>query len=382
MARLKEPRILFVVSVDWYFLSHRLKLAKFLVNKGFKVFVATPPGDRTKEITEAGLLHVPIAFNRATLNPLAAIATILSLARVYRQTKPDIVHLIALKPILLGSLCAKIFYPKAKIVNTVAGLGYSFVGSGIKTLGVKSLIRLSFKLGYQRKKTQTIFQNQDDMSLFISKKFVPESEATLIAGSGVDINHYKPSNFDQPNNKVFILAARMLWYKGIGEYAKAAKIVKRHYPRACFELVGGLDLENRAAVKKEQLLTWQKQGILIWRGHCSDMVGVYSRAFAVVLPSFYREGIPLALLEAAACAKPLVTTDMPGCREVVRDNYNGYLIPTHNAQALANALMMLLANPDHAHQMGMASRQLAVEKFSLEHVNAAYLDVYRTQLKT
>lgn len=366
-----RPKVLFVVTEDWYFVSHRLPLAVAAQKAGFDVAVATRAREHGETIQAAGIRLIPFGLARRRGNPLREVA---ALARLYRHESSAIVHHVALKPVLYGALAARLA-GMPHVVNAVAGLGWLFTSSGFAARTVRPMIcrLLAWLLGAPQ--SRTIVQNPDDFSLLI-KMGVPEDRLRLIRGAGVDTEVFTPA-LESPSEPVTVLfSARMLWDKGVGEFVEAACLLTQAGVKARFVLVGDPDTGNPASVPEATLRGWHGENGVEWWGHRDDMPAVFHTAHIACLPS-YREGLPKVLLEAAACGLPIVTTDAPGCREIVRDGDNGFLVPVRDAQALALALRGLIQNADLRAKMGRRGREIVLAEFSQERVIAETLAVYR-----
>ena len=364
-------KLLFVVTEDWYFVSHRLPLAVAAREAGFDVTVATRVGAHGEMIRAAGIRLIPFALSRRGGNPLREVA---ALVRLYRREQPDIVHHVALKPVMFGALAARLARVPAQ-VNAVAGLGWLFTS----THGVMRLVRpaLRWILAWllSARSSLTIVQNPDDRDLLI-RSHLPDSRLRLIRGAGVDVQVYCPV-VPPPEPVCIMLVSRMLWDKGVGEFVDAARRLTEAGVNARFVLVGDPDPANPASVPQSTLRSWHGQHGVEWWGRREDMPAVLQAAHIACLPSSYGEGLPKSLLEAAACGLPIVTTDAPGCREIVRNGDNGLLVPVRDAQALAAALRSLIDNPALRAEMGLRSRELVLAEFSREQVIAETMAVYR-----
>ena len=365
------PRILFVVTEDWYFVSHRLALAVAAQAAGFEVVVATRVGRHGEAIRATGIRLVPFGLARSYGNPLREI---LALVRLYRRERPDIVHHVALKPIVYGAVAAWLARVPAQ-VNAVVGLGWLFTS----TKGVMRLIRPAARWILasllRMRGSLTIVQNPDDRALLV-RSHLPESRIRLIRGAGVDTTVFAPA--PEPAGPVcIVLAARMLWDKGVGEFVEAARLIRQAGVQARFALVGDPDNDNPASVPEATLRGWHGQDGVEWWGRRDDMPSVYQAAHIACLPSYYREGLPKVLLEAAACGRPLVTTDAPGCREVVQDGDNGILVTPRDAQSLARAMRKLIEDEKLRHAMGKRGREIMLKDFSSEQVVRETLAIYR-----
>ncbi len=363
-------KLLYIVTEDWYFVSHRLQLAVAAQAAGFDVAVATCKGQQADEICGAGIRLIPFTLSRRGGNPLREV---MALWRLYRDEQPDLVHHVALKPVMLGALAARLARVPAQ-VNAVAGLGWLFISSsGVVRLVRPTLLWILVRL-LNRQCSLTIVQNPEDKAL-LECSGMSSQRLRLIRGVGVDVQGFYPV-MPPPGPVCIVLVARMLWDKGVGEFVEAARQLAEEGVNARFVLVGAPDPANPASVPESTLRSWHgKQGVEWW-GRREDMLAVLQGAHIACLPS-YREGLPKSLLEAAACGLPIVTTDAPGCREVVRDGVNGLLVPVRDAAALATALKKLIDGAALRRRMGEQSRLRAETEFGLETVIAQTLAVYR-----
>lgn len=366
------PRLVFLVTEDWYFVSHRLPLAVAAKAAGFDVTVITRCGGKCELIRAAGSGIDVMSFDMARhgLNPLGLIREILAVTRLYRRIKPDLVHHVALRPLVVGGLAARLTGMRS-VVSAVAGLGYAFSGGGGGWLAflLKGLLRLALARG------PVIVQNPDDAAA-VERLGVKCGRVRLIAGSGVDVTRFSPLP-ESNGAPVVMLAARLIWDKGVGEFVEAAQILRG---LARFVLVGSSDAGNPANVPESLLRVWREAGIVEWWGVCEDMPATLNAAHVICLPSYYREGLPKVLLEAMACGRACITTDTPGCREAVHHEDNGLLVPVKNALALAAAIGRLVGDPALRYRMGRRGRQRAIEEFSQERVVEATLAVYNEAL--
>lgn len=366
------PRLLFFVSEDWYFCSHRLPLAVAAAKSGYAVSVVTRVNHEAATIRNAGLRLIPFALSRRGMNLFAEFLTLVRLWRVYRREKPDLVHHVAMKPVLYGSLVARLA-GVPRVVNALAGMGWLFTSDSMLARLLKPPVRLAFRL--LLKPTEVILQNPDDAAFMAELGLV---NIHIVRGSGVDVHGFQPSG-EAPGIPLVVLPARMLWDKGIGEFVEAARQLGARGVSGRFALVGAPDAENPASISSKQLAAWQNEGVVEYWGHRDDMPQVLSLAHVVCLPS-YREGLPKALLEAAACGRPLVATDATGCREIVHDGENGFLVPVRDSQALADAIEALLKDASLRQRFGQRSRQIVEAAFSQEKIIADTLLVYREVL--
>jgi len=368
-----QKKIIYVVAEDWYFLSHRLALAKAALAAGYEVSVATRVHKFRKRIEQEGIRVIPLQIYRRSLNPWTELRTLRDLLRIYRIERPVLVHHVAVKPVIYGTIAARLVGIHA-IVNAIAGLGYVFSSTQWLARLLQPLVRLAYRLLLNHRSVRTIVQNPDDRELLVNAGLGTSGQVVLIRGSGVDINEFHPRP-EAGGRPMVILPGRMLWEKGVGEFVEAARQLRREGISADFVLVGPRDDDNPSSVPMSQLVEWQEQGIMQWWGYRSDMTDVLTQAHIVVLPS-YREGLPKALIEAAACERALVSTDVPGCREIVRNEENGILVPPRDSAALAQAIRRLIQNSVLRHQMGKKGRKLVVAEFATERVSAETLSVY------
>lgn len=366
-----QPHLLIVVNTDWFFLSHRLPIARAAREAGMRVGVVAPDTGRSDEIRSEGFEFHPLPLSRKGTSPLAEWGTIRFLVELYRSLRPDLVHHVTSKPVVYGSLAARLV-PGLRVVNAVSGLGYVFISDRGRAL--RAAVRALYGIALKGRGSRTIFQNPDDRDLFLSLGLVRPRECVLIRGSGVDCAEF-PYAAEPEGVPIVLLPARMLWDKGVGEFVSAARELKGRGVEARFVLAGREDDGNPAAVPADQLERWVAEGVVEWWGHRTDMPAVLAASSVVVLPS-EREGLPKALLEAAATGRAIVTTDVPGCREVVEAEVNGLLVPPRDPVALASAIERLIRSPELRREYGLAGRRRAESEFAIEAVVAQTLRVY------
>lgn len=373
-------KLLFLVAEDWYFCSHRLPLARAAVAAGYEVVVATRLNEaRHRQAIEAiGGRVIPLGLRRGSHNPWQELRAINEIRAIYRRERPDIVHQVALKPVLYGSLAARLS-ARPVVVNALAGLGYIFTSSAGKARLLQPLVAAALRWLLNGPRSHLILQNPDDQQLLVQRGIVQADRVCQVRGSGVDIQRFAVSA--QPEGvPLVILPARLLWDKGVGEFVAAARQLRQAGVVARFALVGATDEENSAAITEEQLLGWQHEGVVERWGLCDDMPAVLAQASIVCLPS-YREGLPKALLEAAACGRAMVATDVPGCREIVIHEHNGLLVPARDPLSLAAALQRLLQDGALRERLGENGRRLVEAEFSDEKVIQQTLALYAQALQ-
>lgn len=375
--RQSRPKLLFFVTVDWFFCSHFLGRAVAAQQAGYEVIVLTRVERHGEIIRDAGVRLLPLKISRSSLNPLGALRALIHVVRVYRSESPDIVHHVALKPILLGALAARLV-GLHHVVNAVVGGGYAFSSERLLARILRPLVKTALKLFLNPKGSRVVFENNDDLQSFSKTGLVRLADSVLIRGAGVDPRQFRPSMGAQVP-PVVVLVARLLWDKGVGEFVEAARILRQRDVSARFVIVGEPDPENRACIDDSTIESWKAEGIVEFWGFRSDVPQVLTEASIACLPS-YREGLPKSLLEAMAAGLPCVTTDVPGCREAVRDGDNGLLVPARNPSALADALELLIKNPEMGRRMGKRGRERLEQEFSSQQVNSATLALYREML--
>jgi glycosyltransferase involved in cell wall biosynthesis len=371
----KSPTILFFVTEDWYFCSHRLELALAAQKAGYKVSVATRVREHGDLITSHGLKLIPLQLARHSLNPLRELSLVIRLIKLLKRESPDILHNVSLKPVISGSLAAR-FSRTPKVINALTGLGYLFSSRNWKTRLARPVIEFIFRRLLNRPNTRVIFQNPDDRELFIQRKLIAESRAVLIRGSGVDMRQFSSAP-EVEGPPVVLLASRMLWSKGVGVFVEAARRLADEGVSARFVLAGGCDSGSPSAVPLAVLEKWNHEGVIEWWRQRADMAEVFHASHIVCLPTTYGEGIPKVLIEAAACGRAIIATDAPGCREIVLDGQNGILIPLGNPEALADAIRKLVEDPLLRQKMGEEGRGIALSEFSSEYVISQTLDLYK-----
>lgn len=373
VARRVSRHLLFVVTEDWYFVSHRLSLARAALSAGYRVSVATRVRAHEAQIRAAGVDLINMDFRRGGMNPLHDLRVLIALVTLYRRIKPDLVHHVALKPVLLGSFAAR-WFRKTAIVNTLGGLGYVFASPSRKASVLRPLVTACLKIALGGQRSRLVVQNEDDRELLTGRKLVDDSAVRLVPGVGVDLRRY-PLTVEPPPPLLVVLPARILRDKGVFEFVAAARSLRKAGLEARFALVGAPDPENPASISDTEIDAWVREGIVEVWGWRDDMPEVLRRAHLVCLPS-YREGLPKVLLEAAAVGRAVVATAVPGCRDVVRHDVTGLLVPARDASALATAIRELLTDDDRRKRLAANARLRAEGEFAEERMISRMLAVF------
>jgi glycosyltransferase involved in cell wall biosynthesis len=373
-----SPVLVIVVNEARFFLTHRLPLADAAHGAGYAVHIAVPRrsdgfGDLAAHAASNGLVLHDIPLDRRGMNPASEARLLTRLLGLYRRLRPAVVHHVTVKPVLYGSLAARAARVP-RVVNAVAGLGYLHLARGWRARAARAAVRRLYRAAFDAPGVRVVFQNGDDRAAFVGAGLVPAPRAVLVrGGSGVDLARFRvrPAPDGAP---IVMLPARMLWDKGVGEFVEAARLLRARGLGARFVLVGDTDV-NRAAVPRARLAGWQAEGVVEWWGRRDDMPEVLAAASVVVLPS-YREGCPKVLLEAAACGRAIVTTDVAGCRDVVTPEREGLLVPARDAAALADAIAALVTDAPRRAACAAAARRRAEAEFGVGRVVAAHLALY------
>jgi glycosyltransferase involved in cell wall biosynthesis len=379
----KMAKVLMVAHWDWvlYNLSG-LPLARALREKGFEVIFVCPYGEYVPKLKEEGFCWIHWAIVRRSLNPVRELIAILHLASIYQRKQPQIVHHFTIKPNFYGSIAA-LLARRDKVINTFTGLGFLFSEHPL-AIGLRSSVLPLAKLAFRASKGWSVFENRQDLETCLRLRLVLPERVVVIDGN-VDTQRFRPNHDSLPDNKdrptVVLMAARLLWDKGVREFVEAARVLKARGLQVEFWLAGKPDNGNPMCVPEEFLKKWQEEGLINWLGHRNDMPNLLQQVDIAVLPS-YHEGVPRFLLEAAACGLPLVATDIEGCRVVVREGVNGFLVPPRNPTALADALERLLQDPSLRRRMGQASRHIAEVEFDERKVLAKWLALYERVLSS
>lgn len=366
-----------MVNVPEFFLSHRLPLAIAARKAGYSVDVATADGPEVQSIQSLGFTHHVVPFARSGQNPLKELKTLTSLIKLFKTLKPSLIHLITIKPVLYGGIAARLTGMES-VVSAVSGLGTVFLAeSGIARFR-RRLIVFMYRFAFNQKRLTVIFQNPDDRDILLSLKTLEAQQVKMIRGSGVSLEDY-PFVAEPEGIPIVVMAARLLKDKGVIEFIEAAKILLDRNVSVEMRLIGAPDADNPTSVTQSELEQWSSEGNVRLLGFQKNIAKHYSDANIICLPS-YREGLPKSLVEAAACGRPVVTTDVPGCRDAIESKVTGLLVPVKNAPALADAIETLVKDAKLRKLMGKAGRELAEEAFAIEKIVEQHMDIYRALL--
>jgi len=372
--------VLFVCNSALYFILHRMGLARALVARGYRVSALLPAPvsvEHRTRIADAGIAIHEYAYKPAGMNPLVEVRTLFALWRHYRDLQPDIVHHLTVKPALYGGAVSRWLGTKTRI-QSIMGLGFLFNANNLIPRAVRTVLSPAFRYALGGRQSILTLENSDDYERLRAHGSLRSNNwprVEILPGSGVDPNDYDPdAKPEEP--PIVAFAGRLTRSKGIVEFVEAARLVRAKNPISRFVVCGGIVASNPAAVSEADLRAWAGEGAIEWWGHRDDMPSVMSRASVVVLPSYHGEGLPRALLEAAAAARPIITTDTEGCREIGRNGVNGLLVPVRDAAALAEAILRLLNDPELRARMGREGRRIVEQEFSLEIVIRRTLALY------
>jgi glycosyltransferase involved in cell wall biosynthesis len=372
---MNKLRLLMIVNDPSFFLSHRRAIAETALKNGYEVHVATGLGAGVNDIIALGLKHHSLSLSRSGMNPLRELFSLVSFYKLLRDVKPDICHLITIKPVLYGGIAAR-FLPSIAMVFAISGLGSVFTNKGVKARILLTLISRMYRFALTHKNSLVIFQNRDDQSRLMDTGAVEYKNTVLIKGSGVELSKYCYHPPKENLNLIIVMACRLLREKGVVEFIEAARIIRSRGLKIDFKLIGSIDLGNPKTITQNEIDVWRKEGIVSIVGFCNDMENQLRNSDIVTLPSYYGEGLPKVLIEAAACGRPVITTNHPGCRDAVLPDKSGLLIPIQSAVALANAIEILSKDSCLRLQMGEEGRRLAEKEFDINSVIDKHMKLY------
>ncbi|MEG3089315.1 glycosyltransferase family 4 protein [Sphingomonas sp. PB4P5] len=360
--------IVLSINTSWNLVNFRSNLINRLQREGFDVVALSPPDEHVGALAALGVRHIPIDIDAKSLSPLHDLKLLAQYWRILRRLRPAAFLGWTIKPNVYGSLAAHAL--RIPVINNISGLGTAFIKVNLLT----RLVRMLYRAALTRSAT-VFFQNRHDRAMFVAQRLVRPESTVLLPGSGIDLVQFDPERFPPATQPfVFLLVARLMRDKGVIEFVDAARTVRAQRPDVEFHILGFLDVVNRTAILREEVEAWESEGVIRYLGAASDVRPVLASATIVVLPS-YREGMPRSLLEAAAMAKPLIATDVPGCTEIARAGENALLCAARDAGSLAEAMLAMLAmNPAERMRMGQRSREIAEQEFDVSVVEARYLE--------
>lgn len=367
-----------MVNDSAFFLSHRSAIALSAKAEGYDVHVATAFGVASKKITNLGLNYHQIHLTRSGTNPIAELKSLISMYRLFTQLQPDLVHLVTIKPVLYGGFIARLKKTPA-IVAAISGLGSVFIARTKLRKMLRYLVLKIYKISLGHRNINVIFQNPNDKNILVLANVIHEKNTTMIRGSGVDLSLCSVN--DEPRGTpIIVMAARLLKEKGVLVFVEAARLIKSKGIDSRFLLVGAPDPGNPSSVTRSEIETWVNDGVIEALGFRQDISNIFAEANIVVLPSFYGEGLPKVLIEAAACGRPVITTDNPGCRDAIEKDVTGLLVPPQDSLKLADAIEKLIFDQSLRIKMGNAGRELAEREFRIESVVDIHLSIYKKLL--
>ena len=370
-------KLLFIVNVDKFFISHRLPIAVEAIKQGYEVHIATKITDQLNFLEMNGMIVHPLNLHRSGIISIAS--EFLEILFLLYRIAPEVVHLVTIKPVIFGGIATRLL-GSSSVVSAISGLGFVFIDNGFIGKIRKKIVLYLYRIALNHKNQKIIFQNSDDKNLLISLTKVPHEKTILIPGSGVNLFKYKVSPPPERNFPIVMFASRFLIDKGIREFVHAAELINRVEHCADFVLVGSIDLFNPASIQQDELNEWKRKGnVEIWE-HSSNMEKTLLNATIVTLPS-YREGYPKILIEAAACGRAIVTTNVPGCRDAIESNVTGLLVPVKDAVLLAESISILLDNKKKCEKMGINGRKRAEELFDIRMIVDSHIKIYSNLLK-
>ena len=367
-----KKKILFISNVDWFFISHRLPIGLEAISKGYEVHLISKFTEHKSELLKYGFILHPVEIHRTQKNIFNLIKNFIIILKVIKKVKPNLIHAVTIKPVIFGGIASRIFND-IPFVASISGLGYVFVSKGKVVRIIKKIIKIVYKYSFSNKFLKVIFQNKDDKKIIQRFCSLKNKDSIIINGSGIDLNIYKPSEENHLSNKI-LFASRLLKSKGIFEFVESAKEFKGE--NVDFIIAGKLDKDNPDCVPIDLIRNWESNGIINYVGYRKDMYRLICQSRIVILPSYYGEGLPKILIEAAACGVPVITTDHPGCRDAIIPEITGLLVPIKNSKSLTNAIKRLLENNNLCSMMGKSGRDMALNRYDINHVVHTHMNIY------
>jgi glycosyltransferase involved in cell wall biosynthesis len=369
-----DGKILYIGNHAGFFVSHRLPIACAAKAAGYDVHIATPRSKHVPRLIESGLTWHRLRLSRSGMNPFAELATLHDLYRLYRRLRPDLVDHVSSKPVIYGTIAARLAGVPA-VVNQISGLGHVFAAGTSRS--VRALVSAGYRLALRHPNMRIFVESRDHRELFTTQRhWVDDSQCLIGPVGGVDVEAYRPHP-PRVGEIVVLYASRMLYTKGVVEFVNAARVVKATGLAVRFLLVGEPDPDNRGSIPLAVLRRWHEQGLIEYQGRTENMPAVFAEADMLCLPTYYGEGVPKVLMEAGACALPVVTTDWPGCRDIVEDGVNGMLVPIRDTAALARAIIRLASDRVLREAMGSRGRERVLANYATSDAVANTLEVYQ-----
>lgn len=370
-----KNKLLYIVNVDWFFISHRLPIALAALREGYEVHIACGLTDKKEYLENLGFIVHPLNLSRGSTGLIQEYKSFRDITATLRNVKPDIIHFVTIKPVLYGGIISRLLGFKNRVF-AISGLGYVFTSQNLKTSFLRFFIIQLYKLALGNNASKVIVQNSDDRAILKHFGIIQKEQTILIRGSGVDLETH--SYEEEPRGiPTVVMASRLLKDKGVMEFVEAARILKEKSIKAQFKLYGDIDEHNPASLSQNDINKLKKEAILDVHGYVKDIANIFSKSNIVVLPS-YREGLPKVLIEAAACGRAVITSDVAGCRDAIEPNKTGLLVKVKDVQALANGIEKLIEDKTLRHMMGEAGRALAEKEFDIQQVIKIHLHVYNS----
>lgn len=374
-----KDRLLFIVNVDWFFISHRLPIAIEALKKGYEVHIATTISNDAHKLEDYGFVVHPIKLERGKSNIFLSIISIFQIFNIIKKIRPSILHLITIKPILYGGIVAR-FLKVPFVVVSISGLGFIFLEKSFFGKIRKFFVKILYKIALKNKNIFGIFQNKDDRNDICNISGLSLNNTFLITGSGVSLSDFSFKKYQDKNIPSVLMAARLLVDKGVHEYVEAAKILKKNFFNIRFVLAGAVDFDNPSSISTSLLNQWIYNGYIEHVGFQNDMQNLLESSSIAILPS-YREGLPKFLIEASAVGRAIITTDVPGCRDAIIEGKTGLLVPVKDPVSLANAIKFLISDKHLMINMGIEGRKYAEKNFDIRDVINKHMDIYQMSLK-
>ena len=369
-----KKKIFFLVNTDSFFLSHRFDIAKKMIRSNYEVHIGTEFSKYKSLFLKSGIKIHEVNFFRNSFNLFKAFYSLIQIFFLLKKIKPDILHAISLKPVIFGGLISFIT-PIKSLVISVTGLGSMFINKGIFYNFREYIFKTFYKVIFLFSNLKVILQNKDDLNYLIKKSNLKKKDVQIIKGSGVNLNKFKFSNIPK-GSPIILMASRIIKDKGVFEYIEAIRILKKKNFNGKFFLIGDIDNDNPSAISNSLIRLWKKKKMIIYLKHQQNIIKYIKKSSIVVLPS-YREGFPKILMEAAACGRPVITTNVPGCKDAIVNRVTGYLIPVKKSKPLADLIFNLSKKRNTLKKMGIDARIHAEKNFDVNNVVSKHLSIYK-----